>query len=51
MSVAADATTPVILTRALGKVYAAGSEAEVVALRGVDVRINPPLAARRKWSR
>ena len=39
MSVAADATTPVILTRALGKVYAAGSEAEVVALRGVDVRI------------
>ncbi|MHC9086824.1 ABC transporter ATP-binding protein [Luteimonas sp. RIT-PG2_3] len=30
---------PVIETRALGKVYAAGSEAEVIALRGVDMRI------------
>ena len=29
----------VIDTRALGKVYAAGSEAEVVALHGVDLRI------------
>ena len=32
-------TAPVILTRGLGKVYSAGTEAEVVALRGVDVRI------------
>ena len=32
-------TVPVILTHQLGKVYAAGTEAEVVALRGVDVRI------------
>jgi len=30
----------VILTRALGKVYSAGTEAEVVALKGVDVSIN-----------
>ena len=30
----------VILTQALGKVYSAGTEAEVVALKGVDVRIN-----------
>jgi len=30
----------VIETRGLGKVYAAGSEAEVVALRGVDLRIH-----------
>ena len=37
----ASAVTPVILTRALEKVYAAGSEAEVVALKGVDVRILP----------
>jgi putative ABC transport system ATP-binding protein len=29
----------VIQTQALGKVYSAGSEAEVVALRGVDLRI------------
>jgi putative ABC transport system ATP-binding protein len=38
---AATAAVPVILTRALGKVYSAGSEAEVVALKGVDVRIMP----------
>ena len=31
---------PVILTRDLGKVYSAGTEAEVVALRGVDLRID-----------
>ncbi|GGD35572.1 ABC transporter ATP-binding protein [Pseudoxanthomonas indica] len=31
---------PVIETRALGKVYSAGSEAEVVALHGVDMRIH-----------
>ena len=30
----------VILSRALGKVYSAGTEAEVVALKGVDMRIN-----------
>jgi len=30
---------PVIRTRQLGKVYAAGTEAEVVALRGVDLEI------------
>ncbi len=39
MSATAGESTPVILTTALGKVYAAGSEAEVVALKGVDVRI------------
>ena len=33
------AGTPVIETRALRKVYAEGSEAEVVALAGVDLRI------------
>jgi len=38
---ATEAPVAVILTRALGKVYAAGSEAEVVALKGVDVRILP----------
>lgn len=32
---------PVIETRALGKVYSPGSEAEVIALKGVDVRIYP----------
>ncbi|TBR07456.1 MAG: ABC transporter ATP-binding protein [Lysobacter sp.] len=32
-------TAAVIETRALGKVYSAGTEAEVVALRGVDLRI------------
>ncbi|WP_202844467.1 ABC transporter ATP-binding protein [Luteimonas saliphila] len=37
-AVVADAT-PVIETRALRKVYAEGSEAEVVALAGVDLRI------------
>ena len=31
---------PVIRTRGLGKVYSAGSEAEVVALKGVDLRID-----------
>ena len=39
MSATAAGTRSVIETRALGKVYAAGSEAEVVALKGVDVRI------------
>ncbi len=34
-------TTPVIETRGLGKVYSAGTEAEVVALRGVDMTIRP----------
>lgn len=33
------AETPVILTRALSKIYSAGTEAEVAALRGVDLRI------------
>lgn len=37
MSTAAD--TPVILTRALSKIYSAGTEAEVRALDGVDLRI------------
>jgi putative ABC transport system ATP-binding protein len=32
---------PVIRTDRLGKVYAAGTEAEVVALRGVDLRVMP----------
>ena len=36
---AATEAVPVILTRGLGKVYSAGTEAEVVALRGVDVCI------------
>ena len=31
---------PVIQTHALGKVYSAGTEAEVVALRGVDMRVD-----------
>ena len=31
---------PVIRTQGLGKVYAAGTEAEVVALQGVDLRID-----------
>ena len=34
-------TVPVIDIRALGKVYAAGTEAEVVALKGVDLRVMP----------
>ncbi|MGN6111947.1 MAG: ABC transporter ATP-binding protein [Luteimonas sp.] len=34
------ATTPVIRTRGLGKVYAAGTPAEVVALRGVDLEVS-----------
>ena len=37
--VADVSASPVIETRALGKVYSPGSEAEVVALRGVDLRI------------
>jgi putative ABC transport system ATP-binding protein len=32
-------TTPVIETRGLGKVYLPGTEAEVVALKGLDMRI------------
>jgi len=32
--------TPLILTEGLGKVYSAGTAAEVVALRGVDLRID-----------
>ena len=35
----ADAAVPVIRTRKIGKVYSAGTEAEVVALRGVDLEI------------
>ena len=31
---------PVIQTHALGKVYSAGTEAEVVALKGVDMRVD-----------
>jgi ABC-type lipoprotein export system ATPase subunit len=38
-SAIADAATPVIETIGLGKVYMPGSEAEVVALHGVDLRI------------
>ena len=34
-------TVPVIDIRALGKVYAADTEAEVVALKGVDLRVMP----------
>jgi putative ABC transport system ATP-binding protein len=36
---ATAAAEPAILTRGLGKVYAAGTEAEVVALRDVDLRV------------
>ena len=36
---AARASSPVVETRALSKVYAAGTQAEVVALRNVDLRI------------
>lgn len=42
MSVSSSATaadTPVILTRALSKIYSPGTEAEVAALQGVDLRI------------
>ena len=39
MAAAADAV-PVIRTERLGKVYSAGTEAEVVALKGVDLRID-----------
>ena len=37
----AAAPVPVIETRALRKVYAEGSQAEVVALAGVDLRVAP----------
>ena len=37
---AAPEAVPVIHTHGLGKVYSAGTEAEVVALRGVDLRID-----------
>jgi putative ABC transport system ATP-binding protein len=37
---AASAVVPVIETRALRKVYAEGSEAEVIALQGVDMRVD-----------
>src|SRR5690606_15364171 len=36
---AMSAAVPIIETRALGKVYSAGTEAEVVALKDVDLRI------------
>ncbi len=36
---AAASAVPVIATHGLGKVYAAGTEAEVTALRGVELRI------------
>ena len=36
---ATRASSPVVETRALSKVYAAGTQAEVVALRNVDLRI------------
>ena len=36
---ATDAAVPVIRTQRLGKIYSAGTEAEVVALRGVDLII------------
>ena len=36
---AGAADTPVILTRALSKIYSPGTEAEVAALQGVDLRI------------
>ena len=39
MNTVAVATPPVIRTRGLGKVYSPGTEAEVVALRGVDLDI------------
>ena len=39
MSVASQAPSPVIRTRALGKVYAPGTQAEVVALKDVDLTI------------
>ncbi len=41
MSATVAGAKPVIETRALGKVYSAGSEAEVIALKGVDARILP----------
>ena len=40
MTPEARPTTPVIETRALGKVYAADSEAQVIALKNVDLRID-----------
>jgi putative ABC transport system ATP-binding protein len=38
---AAAETVPAVRTARLGKVYSAGTEAEVVALKGVDLRIMP----------
>ncbi|MEO5827695.1 MAG: ABC transporter ATP-binding protein, partial [Luteimonas sp.] len=38
-AVAIATVPPVIATRGLGKVYSAGTQAEVVALRGVDLEI------------
>lgn len=40
MNPAARPAVPVIETRALGKVYAADSEAQVIALKNVDLRID-----------
>ena len=37
----AASATPIIRTQGLGKVYSAGTEAEVVALRGVDLVVMP----------
>ena len=39
MAVAAVDAVPVIRTQGLSKIYSAGTEAEVVALRGVDLTI------------
>ena len=41
LAAAAPAAIPVIRTTGLGKVYSPGSEAEVVALRGVDLSVMP----------
>ena len=40
MAVAAADAVPVIRTQGLSKIYSAGTEAEVAALRGVDLTIN-----------
>ncbi len=40
MSTAGEARVPVIATRNLSKIYAAGTEAEVAALKGVDMQVN-----------
>ena len=39
VAASADTAVPVIDIRALGKIYSPGSEAEVVALKGVDLRV------------